>query len=96
MCVTDHAAGPHRIYGTARGTVRDLIEPGLWASTIRAVTQGHLQGRATGDVRVLGGTFIVDRAGTIRYMHYDRFAGDHPTWEEITASAQRVRASDST
>jgi hypothetical protein len=32
----------------------------------------------TGDVRMLPGTFIVDRQGRVQFAHYSKHAGDHP------------------
>lgn len=62
-------------------------------SAPRAALKGHMQGKATTDFKgtqMLGGTLIVDASGVIRYIHYDRFAGDHPDVIEILAAARAL------
>jgi hypothetical protein len=40
---------------------------------------------------VLSGTFVVDRAGMIRFAHYARFPGDDPQIEDILRAAEALR-----
>jgi peroxiredoxin len=87
-CYTDAEGVPHRLYGAGRGKVLDALKPQQWANIARAASHGQMQGTATGDVAILGATFIVDRAGIIRYAHYDRIAGDNAPLEEILGAAR--------
>jgi peroxiredoxin len=51
---------------------------------LRNQVTGNLQGRpGQGDVAQLGGTFVVDGAGIIRYVHRERRADDNPSNDEV-------------
>jgi hypothetical protein len=61
-------------------TGEDLNEQGknLIKSAWKALTRGHIQTRATGNVAMTPGSFIVDANGIIQVTHYNKHAGDHP------------------
>ena len=52
-------------------------------ASLRAFAAGLMQGKATGDVRMLPGTFIIDTHGTICYAYYSAYAGDDPSIETL-------------
>ncbi len=70
-------------YGFAQGTLGQLMGPRTAVAALRATAGGHRQGVATGDVRMLGGTFIVDRQGIVQNAYYSRYAGDNPDLGEL-------------
>lgn len=76
-CYCNQQADVYRAYGLERGGLRQALNPGLLLASARAAAGGHVQGEATGDVRMLPGTFVVDKAGVIRYVYYSQHAGDH-------------------
>ena len=91
-CVTNEEPDVHARFGIEQGNMLRLIAPDAIVAGARAAGQGHKQGSATGDVRRLTATFIVDETGTVRYCHYGKHAGDHPDltevvrfWREITS-----------
>jgi hypothetical protein len=58
----------------------DLVSkalPNLKAG-LRAAARGHMQGATTGNIQMIPGTFIVDRAGIVQVAYYNEYAGDHP------------------
>ncbi len=48
-----------------------------------------MQGRPTGDVRMLPGTFIVDRNGLIQFTYYSVHAGDTPRIERLLKALEQ-------
>jgi len=83
-CYCNQAADVYEAYGLQRAGVSSLLNPGMAKATVRAAARGHVQGKATGDVKMLPGTFIVDTQGIIRYAYYSSHAGDHPDLLELT------------
>lgn len=77
-CLSDKAGGIHQAYGVNRGTLSHVADPRLIKAVGRALSHGQMQSRATGDTAILGGTFIIDQKGIVRYAHYDQVAGDVP------------------
>ena len=63
----------------------------MMKASVRAFTAGHRQGQATGDVKMLPGTFLVDRAGIVQYVYYSQHAGDHPDIKELVQAGQSLR-----
>jgi hypothetical protein len=39
---------------------------------------------------MLGGVFVFDRGGIIRYAAYNEHAGDHPPIADVLAAAQKL------
>jgi peroxiredoxin len=89
-CLSRPTAEAHSAYGIGRAGADALIQPGLYAAALKAASGGHMQGKATGDARVLSGTFLVDASGTIRYAHYARFPGDDPQLEDLLRAAEAM------
>ena len=56
------------------------------------MVNGHAQGRSTGDIRMIPGTFIIDQKGIIRYAHYNRYAGDDPEISDLISVANLLLA----
>jgi peroxiredoxin len=83
-CLTSPDGSAHRAYGLRRGTLNQVAGPLTWLPWLRNQVTGNPQGRfGQGDVAQLGGTFVVDRAGIIRYVHRGRRADDNPPNEEV-------------
>jgi thioredoxin-dependent peroxiredoxin len=77
-CYCDQEAAVYATYGLEQSSTTSFLSPGLLKATARALAGGFKQGKATGDVRMLPGSFIVDGAGVVQYAYYNRHAGDHP------------------
>lgn len=48
--------------------------------------EGHMQTRATGDERQLGGTFVVSRSGIVEFAQVSAIAGDHADIPTVLAA----------
>ena len=84
-CYTNQDTAVYGTYGLKQSTLGQLLNPGLAKATARAMARGHRQGKATGDVKMLPGTFIVDTDGIIQYTYYSDHAGDDPDLKELAA-----------
>lgn len=82
----DKDTAVYTAYGLEQGGATSFLSPGQLKATIRAVSAGHKQGKATGDVRMLPGTFIVDGDGRMQYAYYSGHAGDHPDLVRLLAA----------
>lgn len=70
-------------FGLERGGAAEMFAPRVWACGVRALAKGHLVGRPVGDPWTMPGLFLVDDAGTIRWRHRFRHAGDHPAADDL-------------
>ena len=86
-CFVDGEAKVYKQYGLEQSSLRQLLSPGLAAASVRAMADGHRQGQATGDVKMLPGTFVVDVHGRVQWAYYSAHAGDHPSIEAILEAA---------
>ena len=89
-CLSRPTVEAHFAYGIGRAEADVLVQPGLYTAAFKAASHGHMQGKATGDARVLSGTFLVDSSGTIRFAHYARFPGDDPGIPDLIQAAQAM------
>jgi len=92
VCLTDTATDPYHTYGLRQATMREgaANSIAILKASLQAAARGHFQGKPTGDVLMLPGTFIVDKDGRIRYTYYSKHAGDHPTFEDLIRVAHEV------
>lgn len=79
-------------YGLKQSTIGQLLNLDIAKATARAMSRGHRQGGATGDVKMLPGTFIVDREGIIQYTYYSDHAGDEPEIPALLAEWRQISA----
>lgn len=84
-CLTHEDPVLHATFGIERANMLRLIAPDAIKAGARAASRGHTQGQATGDAQRLPGTFIVDGAGIVRYVHYGKYAGDNPDLPSLLA-----------
>jgi len=90
FCLAVETNGVHYSYGLKRNTGTDwILKTGLYVASVRAAASGVGQGAATGDIAMLGGIFIVNRAGIIEYSYVNDFAGDYPSFNEIVGEYKR-------
>ena len=89
-CYTNNSTAVYKTYGLQQAGMNQLLNPGLLKSSVRAMFRGHRQGAATGDVKMLPGTFIVDREGIVQFAHYSNHPGDHPEIAQITRAAAKL------
>lgn len=93
-CFAATTNDPYYEWGLYQFTARDMLANGLKlvAATQKARANGQTQGKATGDIAMSSGTFIVDSAGVVRYAYYSKFAGDDPDIDELIQAARTLQA----
>lgn len=83
-------ADPRRVlykaFGIGAGKPLQLIGPGIFTSSARAMVKGHMQGETVGDPLVMPGLFAV-QGDRILWEHKFKHAGDHPDWVRLPALA---------
>ena len=67
-----------------------FLSPVLAFKGLAAVSRGHGMGFPQGDVRQLGGLFVIDSQGTILHRHEARDPSDHPAPAAILTLLQRA------
>jgi peroxiredoxin len=77
--------------GLRRG-VLDTLGPGSLKGAWRALRSGARQGATRGDPWQLGGAFVIEPGGRVRFRHVSRDASDHPAPEKILKALARTRA----
>jgi hypothetical protein len=79
----------YRLFGIERGTLGQLLSPGIVACGIRAVVKGNVGGRAIGDPQLMPGLFAIENERVI-WRHDFRHAGDHPDFGAIPTVIDRA------
>ncbi len=89
-CFADTTNDAYYAFGLRQGTMTEAIQNAFNIAKVsaKAVADGFMQGKATGDAQMMPGTFIVDQQGIIRYAYYSQYAGDDP---EIPVLLEAVR-----
>jgi len=73
-----------------RSWVLTFLNPGAWDAYGRAKDKGWKIGGAHGDVAQLGGVFVVRPPAELTFEHRSKFAGDHPSVDELVAQVARA------
>ncbi|HEX2621522.1 MAG TPA: AhpC/TSA family protein [Phototrophicaceae bacterium] len=92
-CLVRDDTTAYRAYGVHQSGFKDFGALDMVKSSVRALSRGHIQGQATGDVAMNPATFIIDTDGLIRYAYYSANAGDHPPISELIAEANKLKKS---
>ena len=95
-CITTDDTDLYDLYGIGRGNILKMVSPSALKAGARAASRGHTQGKSTGDVARMTGSFIVDQDGVVRYAYYGENAGDHVDIDTMLAdwAAQTSVAAD--
>jgi peroxiredoxin len=91
MCLVNATKEAYKAFGLARGSLMQLMGPQIFINGAKASAQGFAQGETTGDALMIGGTFVIDQAGIIRFAHYDADASDHPEFSEILRAVKALQ-----
>lgn len=92
QCLTDSGTAAYAAYGLRQAGRGELASLELAKAAVRATAAGFLPGQPTGDVKMLPGTFIVDRTGIVRYAYYSAHAGDHPPIADLLRALEAEAA----
>ena len=85
-CLVSPDNEAHRAYGLLRGSWRQVFGPKQVArGALSALSRGPetMQGPTRGDGMQLGGAFVVDTGGIVRYAHQARESSDNPPNREL-------------
>ncbi|HEY7283594.1 MAG TPA: peroxiredoxin-like family protein [Actinomycetota bacterium] len=78
-CLVDPDRSAYRAYGLGRGTPAQVYGPRVFVPFVKANLTGHPQlGLRGGSFHQMPGSFVVDRTGTLRFVHRNRTVADTP------------------
>ncbi len=80
--LSDPRAEAYSAFGLERGGIAQLVTPRTIFRAISSTLKGNFGG-PMGDVFRMGGTFVIDREGVIRYCHRARDAADVTSVDEV-------------
>lgn len=89
--LTDPERASYEAAQLTRSWIATFLHPSAWEAYGRARGEGHKITGAFGDTPQLGGIFVVRPPATLVFEHRSRFAGDHPTVDQIVDSVRRAR-----
>lgn len=92
VCLADPTGEAYDAYGLARGSPVQLLGPAVLAGAARALMAGSLPGSPRGDLRRLGGAFVVGADGRLRYAHRAQHAADNPSVPRLLAVLDELAA----
>jgi hypothetical protein len=87
-CLCNKTLEAYRAFGLKTGTLWQLAGPQVLLASARTAARGMTQGQNTGNPHMLGGVFVIDAGGVIRFAQYDEYAGDHPAFGDILAAVR--------
>jgi hypothetical protein len=87
----DPELGAYAAAGLRRGML-DTLGGGTLQAAWRALRSGARQGATRGDPWQLGGAFVIEPGGRVRFRHVCRDAADHPPLPRILRALARIRA----
>ncbi len=73
----------YRAYGLTRGYLLQLLSPGTVLAYIKLLARGRMYHFRRSDLRQLGGDFVIDADGVVRYQHRSAAPHDRPTAQEL-------------
>ncbi len=93
-CLADPDKAAYAAYGLRTATVTEVLRAENALRYIRLNLSSETRQRpakAGEDVLQLGGTFVVDTSGVIRYAHRNRHTGDNPPNAEVLEAIESVK-----
>jgi peroxiredoxin len=93
-CLVDTDRSAYRAYGLARGTPGQVYGPRVFLPFVKANVTGHPQlGLRGGSFHQMPGSFVVDRAGVLRFVHRNRTVADTPANQSLLNAVAAIDAS---
>ena len=83
--VSDPDKDLYRGFGLARGSVGQLVGPGVWLSGLKALLKGHGGGRPQGDPLMMSGWFLLE-GDRVLWSDVHEHAGAERPWEALGAA----------
>ena len=82
LCLADPQRVAYKAFGVPLATIGQVAGPAVWRGGLKAVLRAGF-GKPVGDVLQLHGSFIIDRAGILRFIHIPQHSADRPTNDEL-------------
>ncbi|MGQ0604684.1 MAG: AhpC/TSA family protein [Anaerolineales bacterium] len=89
-CLCNKTLEAYRAFGLKEGNALQLAGLKVLLASARTAARGITQGRNTGNTFMLGGVFVIDACGVIRFADYDEYAGDPPNFSDILAAVKQL------
>ena len=93
-CLADPEHKAYEAYGLRKAGLTEILRAENGLKYMRLQLSGETRQRTAKrneDVLQLGGTFVVDQAGVIRYAHRNRHTGDNPPNDEVLAAIKELK-----
>jgi hypothetical protein len=87
--LSDANRAAYRAYKTLEAGAKDFLNPKAGKAMLGAVMRGNRGGKPVGNVQQLGGVYLIDPSGMLRWSKPSTYAGDHASVEEIQSAAAR-------
>jgi len=84
--IADPQRALYQAFALPRMSPLGFLSPTLALRGLAAMAEGHTMGLPQGDVRQLGGVFIIDTQGRILSGHHARDPAEHPEVDDILAA----------
>ncbi len=88
--LSDNRRKGYRRYGLGRLSVLHEINPLTWLRNLSSLRQQGIARSTDADMAQLGGVFVIDNGGTLRFVHIAHDAADNPPTNEIIEAAQEI------
>lgn len=88
--LSDPDRSAYRAYRTHEAGAKELLNPRAGMAIIGAMARGNRGGKPVGNVQQLGGVYLVDPIGSLRWSKPSTYAGDHADPETILAAASQA------
>jgi peroxiredoxin len=93
-CLADPDKAAHAAYGLRTATLTQVLRAENALRYLRLNLSPETRQRpakAGEDVLQLGGTFVVDTLGVVRYAHRNRHTGDNPPNDEVLEAIESLK-----
>ncbi len=86
VCLSNPDQSAYKAYRIGHMGAKELLDPALALNGARVALKGYKTTmRADMDMAQLGATFVIDTAGSLRFVHYNRNQYDHPDMAKLKA-----------
>ena len=81
--LSDPSLASYRSYGLARGSLFAVYNPKAVWEFLRLLLKGRGVGGPHGDLRQLGGDFVIDGEGILRFVHPSTQSQERPRMDQL-------------
>lgn len=90
ICLADPGQVGYRAFQCPRGSLLAVAGPAMWWRAIKSLFR-HGAGLVRGDPMQLPGAFIIDRGGTLRFVHRSRHSADWASPDQLLSVLQTLQ-----